>query len=90
VQELQGAKTVFVVGEGEKVAARTVTLGDAIDDVYIATAGLKPGERVIVEGIQKIRPGMQVTAQPVGTAPAGGGPGATPSAAPASRPNTGS
>jgi RND family efflux transporter MFP subunit len=89
VQELQGAKTVFVVGEGEKVAARTVTLGDAIDDVYIATAGLKPGERVIVEGIQKIRPGMQVTAQPVGTAPGGGGPGATPSA-PAGRPKTGS
>jgi membrane fusion protein (multidrug efflux system) len=90
VQELQGAKTVFVVDEGEKVVARTVTLGDAIDDAYIVTAGLKPGERVIVEGIQKVRPGMKVTTQVVGTAPAGGGPGATPSASPASRPNTGS
>jgi RND family efflux transporter MFP subunit len=90
VQELQGAKTVFVVGEGEKVVARTVTLGDATGDAYIVTAGLKPGERVIVEGIQKVRPGMKVTAQVVGTAPAGGKPGATPSAPPASKPNAGS
>jgi len=61
VQELQGAKTVLVVDEGNKVAMRSVRLGDAIQDFYIVTAGLKPGDRVIVEGIQKVRPGMQVT-----------------------------
>ncbi|MCI0545972.1 MAG: efflux RND transporter periplasmic adaptor subunit, partial [Candidatus Rokubacteria bacterium] len=60
VQELQGAKTVLVVGEGDKVALRTVTLREPYDQYYIVSAGLKPGERVIVEGIQKARPGMQV------------------------------
>jgi RND family efflux transporter MFP subunit len=60
VQDLQGAKTVLVVGEGDKVAQRTVTLGDAYQEFYIVTAGLEAGERVIVEGIQKARPGMRV------------------------------
>jgi len=60
VQELQGAKTVLVVGEGDKVVQRTVTLREPYQDFYIVTAGLKPGERVIVEGLQKARPGMQV------------------------------
>ncbi|HSF05445.1 MAG TPA: efflux RND transporter periplasmic adaptor subunit [Methylomirabilota bacterium] len=63
VQDLQGAKTVLVVGEGDKVALRTVTLAEPYQDFYIVTAGLKPGERVIVEGIQKARPGMQVKAE---------------------------
>jgi RND family efflux transporter MFP subunit len=60
VQELQGAKTVLVVGEGDKVVQRTVTLREPYQDFYIVTAGLKPGERVIVEGLQKERQGMQV------------------------------
>jgi len=60
VQELQGAKNVLVVGEGDKVALRTVTLREPYQQFYIVTAGLKPGERVIVEGVQKARPGMQV------------------------------
>jgi RND family efflux transporter MFP subunit len=81
VTELQGIKTVFVVGEGDKVAARTVTLGDATDDFYIVTAGVKPGERVIVDGIQKVRPGMQVKAESKASAPA---------ASPVTKPNTGS
>ncbi|MGH7309625.1 MAG: efflux RND transporter periplasmic adaptor subunit, partial [Candidatus Rokuibacteriota bacterium] len=60
VQDLQGAKTVLVVGEGDKVALRTVTLREPYQQFYIVSTGLKPGERVIVEGIQKARPGMQV------------------------------
>jgi RND family efflux transporter MFP subunit len=63
VQELQGAKTVLVVGEGDKVALRTVTLREPYQEFYIVSSGLKPGERVIVEGIQKTRPGMQVKAE---------------------------
>jgi membrane fusion protein (multidrug efflux system) len=63
VTELQGAKTVLVVGEGDKVALRTVTLGEPYEQFHIVTAGLKPGERVIVEGIQKARPGMRVKAE---------------------------
>jgi RND family efflux transporter MFP subunit len=74
VQELQGVKTVLVVGEGDKVAQRTVTLREPWKDFYIVSTGLKPGERVIVEGIQKARPGMQVKAelaQPPAASPRG-------------------
>jgi membrane fusion protein (multidrug efflux system) len=60
VQEQQGAKTVMVVEAGDKVALRSVTLADRVGDLYIVTAGLKAGERVIVDGVQKVRPGMQV------------------------------
>jgi RND family efflux transporter MFP subunit len=81
VQELQGAKTVLVVGEGDKVVARTVTLGDASEDAYIVLTGLKAGERVIVDGVQKVRPGMQVKAEV--RAP-------TPAASPVTRPKAGS
>jgi len=93
VQELQGAKTVLVVGEGDKVVQRTVTLREPYQDFYIVTAGLKPGERVIVEGLQKARPGMQVKPE---LKAAGGGkpapaqsPAAPPPApAPASKPKS--
>jgi membrane fusion protein, multidrug efflux system len=61
VQEFQGAKTVLVVGEDDRVALRTVTLGKPYKQFYTVTAGLKPGEHVIVEGIQKARGGMQVS-----------------------------
>jgi RND family efflux transporter MFP subunit len=60
VQDLQGAKTVLIVGEGDKVALRTVTVREPYQQYYIVSAGLKPGERVIVEGLQKAQPGMQV------------------------------
>ncbi|HEY3065018.1 MAG TPA: efflux RND transporter periplasmic adaptor subunit [Methylomirabilota bacterium] len=80
VQDLQGSKTVLVVGEGDKVAQRTVTLRETYQQFYIVTAGLKPGERVIVEGIQKARPGMQVKAE---TRPANQSPAASPPTTPA-------
>jgi len=63
VQELQGAKYVLVVDDADKVGQRTVTLREPWQDFYIVATGLKPGERVIVEGLQKARPGMQVKAQ---------------------------
>ena len=61
IQELQGNKAVLVVGAGDKAAARTVTLGDRYQQFYVVTRGLEGGERVIVEGGQKVQPGMQVT-----------------------------
>jgi membrane fusion protein, multidrug efflux system len=79
VREMQGVKTVLVVGEGDKVAQRTVTLREPYQNFYIVTAGLKPGERVIVEGLQKAQPGKQVKAE---VAPAEGTP--APSASPPS------
>ena len=62
LQEQQGAKIAFVVEAGDKVAMRPVVVEDRIGDFYLVKSGLKPGERVIVEGTQKVRPGMQVKA----------------------------
>lgn len=64
VQDQQGAKVVLVVEADDKVALRTVVLDERIGDDYIATKGVKPGDRVVVEGIQKVRPGMQVKPEP--------------------------
>jgi membrane fusion protein (multidrug efflux system) len=64
VQEQQGAKTVLVVEAGDKVALRPVTVEDRVGDFYLVKSGLKPGERVIVEGTQKVRAGMQVKPVP--------------------------
>jgi len=67
ITELQSAKVVYVVGDDNKVALRTVTLGDRVDQNYIITEGVKAGERIIIEGLQKARPGATVnpTEQPV-------------------------
>lgn len=72
VQEQQGAKTVMVVEAGDKVALRPITLGDRVGDLYIVTAGLKAGERVIVDGVQKVRPGMQVKPETKSAEPGAG------------------
>jgi len=63
VQELQGAKTVMVVDKENKALVRTIKLGDKVDKDVIVLDGLNPGERVIVEGMQKVRPGGQVNPQ---------------------------
>ena len=60
IQEMQGAKTVMVVDAKNTVSVRTVRLGDKSDKDVIVLEGLTPGERVIVEGMQKVRPGGQV------------------------------
>ena len=60
VQELQGAKTVMVVDAKNTVSVRTIKLGDKADKDVVVLEGLNPGERVIVDGIQKVRPGGQV------------------------------
>jgi membrane fusion protein, multidrug efflux system len=65
VVELQGARNVMVVGPDGKVAQRSVTMGDRVGELWIVAEGLKPGERVVVEGLQKARPGVIVAAQVV-------------------------
>jgi membrane fusion protein, multidrug efflux system len=60
VQEVQGAKTVFVVGADDMVAVRTIRPGESVGDLLIVRDGVKPGERVIVDGVQKARPGAKV------------------------------
>jgi membrane fusion protein (multidrug efflux system) len=93
VQEVQGAKSVLVVGADDKVVLRTVTLNERIGDLVIVARGVEPGERVIVEGLQKVQPGMQVKPQaaaaPAASSPAGAPPApppGTPAPAPATPP----
>jgi RND family efflux transporter MFP subunit len=64
VSELQGSYQVAVVDDENKVSIRTVTVGDRVGTQWIVAEGLKRGERVIVEGVQKVRPGMQVNPKP--------------------------
>src|SRR5271163_4974844 len=64
VSELQGGYQVATVDSGNKVSIRTVKVGDRVDSQWVITDGLKPGDRVIAEGIQKVRPGMQVNPKP--------------------------
>jgi membrane fusion protein (multidrug efflux system) len=62
VTQMQSANVVYVVGADNKVALRSVTLAERVGSDYIITDGVKAGERVIVEGIQKARPGSIVNA----------------------------
>lgn len=63
----KGNAVVMVVGAEDKVEARTVQTVQSLGDQWVVTAGLAPGERVIVEGLQRVRPGAQVQAQEAGT-----------------------
>ncbi|MEW6658982.1 MAG: efflux RND transporter periplasmic adaptor subunit [Thermodesulfobacteriota bacterium] len=84
VTELQGRFQVAVVGPNNKVDLRWVKVGERAGSLWVIEEGLKPGERVIVEGIQKVRAGMPVTPKPFQEAPPAasaspgkpGGPGA--------------
>ena len=60
VQEIQGMKSVLVVGADNMVALRTIRPGETVGPMLIVLDGVKPGERVIVEGIQKAKPGTKV------------------------------
>ncbi len=60
VQEVQGAKTVFVVGPDNSVSLRTITDGGPYGPFFVVLSGVAAGERVIVEGVQKVRPGAKV------------------------------
>ncbi len=86
----QSKKLVFVIGEGNVAQPREVQLGALIDGMRVVTAGLKAGDRVVVDGLQRVRPGAPVTpvtvttderGMPVAAPPAGG-----PSGAPAAQP----
>src|SRR5467141_2724253 len=64
VTELQGSYQVALVDGGNKVSIRTVEVGERIGSQWIIDKGLKPGERIVAEGAQKLRPGMQVYPKP--------------------------
>jgi membrane fusion protein (multidrug efflux system) len=60
VMELQGTYRVYVVGDGDKVEIRNVKTGPKIKQFWLITEGLKPGERIVYEGLQKIKEGAVV------------------------------
>lgn len=74
VQRMQGVEAVLVVDQENRVSLRAVTLGERYQDSFIVTDGLKPGERIIVEGLQNVVPGQKVTPieQPLGQEQKGG------------------
>jgi membrane fusion protein (multidrug efflux system) len=66
VIDLQGIYQVAVVDSGDKVSIRNVQVGDTVGKMWIINQGLKPGERVVAEGVQKVRAGIQVSPKPFG------------------------
>jgi RND family efflux transporter MFP subunit len=64
VNEVQGEYQVVVLGADDKAEFRSVDVGERTGIDWIVSKGLKPNERVVVEGFQKLRNGMPVTAKP--------------------------
>ena len=91
VNELQGKYQVAVVGNDGKVSIRPVTVGERIGPEWVILEGLKAGEQVVVEGVQKAHDGMTVVAKPF-VAPDAGQPapehGRAVPPAPAAKPKT--
>jgi membrane fusion protein (multidrug efflux system) len=75
VQELQSIRSVAVVDDSGMVSFRTVKVGQKVDSLWVIEEGLKLGDRVVVEGLQRVQDGTTVVAK---AAPASGDPGATP------------
>lgn len=64
VTELQGLQSVLTVGPDNKVLARGISTGERVGDRWVVLQGLRAGDRVIVEGLQKARPGSVVKPEP--------------------------
>ncbi len=64
VAQSQGSYQVAVVGSDHKVSMRTVKPGETVGTMWVIDEGLKPGEQVVVEGLQKLREGTLVTSKP--------------------------
>jgi membrane fusion protein (multidrug efflux system) len=64
IQQLQSTQTILTVGADDKVQLKTITTSDRVGDAWVVEQGLNAGERVIVEGQLKVRPGMTVHPSP--------------------------
>jgi len=60
IQESQGSASLFVVGPDQTVQARTVRMGPRVGPLWVVEEGVKPGERVVIKGLQQVRAGMRV------------------------------
>jgi len=72
VQQMQNLQMVYTVGPDNRVLARPVTTGARVGEGWIVERGLTPGDRVIVEGQLKVRPGALVKPLPAAAGQAGG------------------
>jgi membrane fusion protein (multidrug efflux system) len=61
----QQGNYVWVVGEGNKVEQRRVQLGQSTPETAVISSGLKDGETVVVDGVQRVRPGIVVAPAPI-------------------------
>lgn len=66
----KGSATVLVVGAQNKIEMRKLNAPRTVGTNWLVTSGLKPGDRVVVDGAQMLRPGVAVKAVPAGAAPA--------------------
>ncbi|WP_296945803.1 efflux RND transporter periplasmic adaptor subunit [uncultured Massilia sp.] len=66
----QGLATVMLVGADGKTVQRTIRTGALVDGQWLVDAGLQEGERVVVSGVQKLRPGIAVKVRDAAAAPA--------------------
>lgn len=64
VMEIQGLYQLAVIGDDDIVEIRQVEMGPRIDDDWIVESGLEAGERIALEGLQRLRPGAKVVAKP--------------------------
>jgi membrane fusion protein (multidrug efflux system) len=84
VQELQGIFNIAVVKPDDTVEIRPIKTAERVGGLVVIESGVTPGERVVVEGLQRLRPGIKVKAQTVpledATTPAGGASAPLPSA----------
>jgi len=64
VSELQGGYQVAILDGDNKVAIRSVTVGPQVDRRWVIASGLNPGDRVVAEGVQKVRTGIRVNPKP--------------------------
>lgn len=64
LSELQGRYMVAVVDDQNKIILRQVKTGEQVGPLWVIQEGLKPGERIVVEGIQKVKEGVQVVPKP--------------------------
>jgi multidrug efflux pump subunit AcrA (membrane-fusion protein) len=60
VAELQGKNFVWVIGSDNKATQRPVKVGEVVNGIALIQEGLKPGERIVLEGLQKMREGAVV------------------------------
>jgi RND family efflux transporter MFP subunit len=71
VSELQGTYQVAVLDGANKVSVETVKVGDRVGLMWVIREGVKPGQRVVVEGLQKVTPGTTVNPKPFSQEPEG-------------------